>query len=209
MLSGALRPDAGTVTVDIGRRRPVPSRMPQVATAVLGRRAREQVALAGWLGGAGLGHAGTRQPGALVAVDLADHADRPARHLSGGQLRRLALAEVLVCSPRVLLLDEPTVGLDPVQRDEIRRLIVELGERCQVVLATHLVEDLAHGFDSATVLDSGTIRFDGSVDGFLGLIPDSEPVDGTLADRLTAAYRACLDEPSAVRQVADEPRPGA
>ncbi len=162
--------------------------MPQAIDALPSLRCREQVALAGWLDGLSRTAAWDAALDALRAVDLADRATDPARSLSGGQLRRLGVAEVLVAQPSVVLLDEPTVGLDPLQRQQLRQLIAELGDRCQVIVATHLVDDLATSFDTITVLAAGEIRFHGDTDAFLALARGK----GTFAERATEAYAAAI-----------------
>lgn len=186
---GALHPRRGTVRIG-GRpvRRGQVAWMPQAIQALPSLRCREQVALAGWMQGLSRTAAWQAASSALDAVDLTGKANERATSLSGGQLRRLGVAEVLVGSPSVVLLDEPTVGLDPIQRDQVRRLIAGLGDRCQIVVATHLVEDLAMAFDRVTVLAEGQIRFDGTVDAFLDLAPNG----GSSADRATAAYAASI-----------------
>jgi ABC-2 type transport system ATP-binding protein len=127
-------------------------------------------------------------------VDLAPEAGRPARSLSGGQLRRLGLAEVLVADPPVLLLDEPTVGLDPAQRRRFRSVLEQLDDGRQVIVSTHLVDDLDTSFDEVVVLSDGVIRFSGSVESFLA---GSTFGEGTR--RGEAAYAAVLEEPRADR----------
>ena len=95
-------------------------------------------------------------------MHLADVASRRMKTLSGGMVQRTMLASVIVSRPRLLLLDEPTVGLDPAQRIEFRQLVSELAEAA-VVLSTHLVEDVAVLADQVLVLDHGGERFRGTV----------------------------------------------
>ncbi len=186
---GALRPARGTVRVDGDAVRPGRvGWMPQTVEALPALRCREQVALAGWMQGLSRTAAWEAARSALDAVDLGSRADERASTLSGGQLRRLGVAEVLVAKPAVVLLDEPTVGLDPLQRDQVRTLIAGLGDRCQIVVATHLVEDLATAFDTVTVLVDGRIRFDGTVDAFL----DVGSAPGGFSERATASYAAVV-----------------
>ncbi|MCU1371647.1 MAG: transporter [Ilumatobacteraceae bacterium] len=183
---GVRRPRSGQVLVDGRRVRPgAVAWMPQTVRAMPGLRAREQVALAGWMQGSGRAAAWSAARTALEAVDLLDQADVRSVHLSGGQLRRLGIAEVLSGTPSAILLDEPTVGLDPVQRTEVLDLIGRLGQRCQVIVATHLVDDLATAFDSVGVLARGSLCFAGSVDEYL----DAGGVAGDHAQRAGAAYR--------------------
>ena len=84
--------------------------------------------------------------------------------LSGGQKRRAAIAGVLAMRPRILILDEPTAGLDPKGRDEILDLVKELHEQSKitVILVSHSMEDVANYVDRIIVMDEGRARFDGS-----------------------------------------------
>ncbi len=78
--------------------------------------------------------------------------------LSGGQTRRVALASILACRPDMLVLDEPTAGLDPATREELLRLIAELHDRGQgIVIVSHSMDDLAYLADRILVLDEGRV----------------------------------------------------
>ncbi len=99
----------------------------------------------------------------LGLVDLADIATKRVRALSGGQRRRVALAQALLGDPELLLLDEPTTGVDPQQRVSLRRVLSQAGERSTVLLSTHQTEDVAALCDRVVVLDQGRVRFDGAV----------------------------------------------
>ncbi len=98
---------------------------------------------------------------ALWAVDLAPRADMPVKRLSPDLVRRLGLAQAVVGRPRLVLLDEPTTGLDPRQRAAFREHLAELGESATVVLATRLVEDVAAVAREVLVLDGGRQVFAG------------------------------------------------
>jgi ABC-2 type transport system ATP-binding protein len=99
----------------------------------------------------------------LGLVDLADVATKRVRALSGGQRRRVALAQAMLGDPRLLLLDEPTTGVDPQQRVSLRQVLSQAGERSTVLLSTHQTEDVAALCDRVVVLDHGRVRFDGAV----------------------------------------------
>jgi len=90
--------------------------------------------------------------------------DKSPFELSGGQKRRVAIAGVLVMNPKILILDEPTAGLDPAGRDEIfsiiRRMHRELG--ITIILVSHSMEDIAEIADRVIVMNNGTIEMDGS-----------------------------------------------
>ncbi|KES08105.1 ABC transporter [Streptomyces toyocaensis] len=160
--------------------------MPQNITAAPGLTCREQVAYTGWLKGMSRTDAWTRAQDALRLVNMAEHAGQKAAKLSGGQLRRLGVASALVHDCRVLLLDEPTAGMDPAQRRVFRDVIAAAAatRRIHVLMSTHDVADLAEDADHVTVLASGRLQYDGDTAGFLSHAPYGTPA-GRLAE---AAY---------------------
>ena len=99
----------------------------------------------------------------LNLVNLEDVSTRRIRTLSGGQRRRVALAQALLGDPDLLLLDEPTTGLDPEQRVSLRQVLSQAGQRSTVLLSTHQTEDVAAVCDRVVVVDGGRVRFDGPV----------------------------------------------
>ncbi|MFE5584506.1 ATP-binding cassette domain-containing protein [Kitasatospora sp. NPDC056531] len=96
-------------------------------------------------------------------VGLGDRMKSQMKSLSGGMLRRAGIAAALVGSPPLVLLDEPTVGLDPAQRLEFRELLRSL-DNTAVVLSTHLVEDVAAICNEVAVMTAGDFTFRGSPD---------------------------------------------
>jgi ABC-2 type transport system ATP-binding protein len=99
----------------------------------------------------------------LELVDLTDVAGRKVRALSGGMRRRLGLAQALLRDPELVVLDEPTVGLDPEQRLRFRDLISRAGEDRTVLLSTHQTEDVAALCEHVVVVDQGRALFSGPV----------------------------------------------
>lgn len=118
---------------------------------------------------------------ALRLGDTSELAGRRVGRLSGGQKRRVGLSASSVGDPGLMLLDEPTTGLDPLQRSGFHEQIRTLGRDRTVILATHLLEDVAATADSVVVMHEGVVRFSGSV---------SEFTDG--ADRSVESLRAAL-----------------
>ena len=176
VLSGVLRARSGTVLLPgsdgPASRRELRSRvgiMPQAIAPVPGLTVAEQVAYAGWLAGLPAGRASRRAGEVLDQVDLAGKADAKAGKLSGGQLRRVGLAQALVAEPEVLLLDEPTAGLDPAQRLRFRSVLHSIpGDRVTVV-STHQVDDITELYDLVAVIEEGQMRFTGTPQEFLAL----------------------------------------
>ncbi|GAB3805743.1 ABC transporter ATP-binding protein [Micromonospora zhanjiangensis] len=99
---------------------------------------------------------------AVERVGLADRADSRMKTLSGGMLRRAGIAQAIVNDPQVLLLDEPTVGLDPEQRLDFRELLREIGLDSCVLVSTHLVEDVAAACTDVVLIDQGRLVWQGS-----------------------------------------------
>ena len=99
---------------------------------------------------------------AVERVDLGGQARAKLRTLSGGMLRRVGIAQAIVNEPELLLLDEPTAGLDPEQRVHFRALLRDLGRRATVVVSTHLVEDVGAACSEVALMDRGKIVFHGT-----------------------------------------------
>jgi ABC-2 type transport system ATP-binding protein len=101
---------------------------------------------------------------AIERVDLGGRARAKLRTLSGGMLRRAGIAQAIVNEPGLLLLDEPTAGLDPEQRVAFRALLRDLGGRATVIVSTHLVEDVGAACSEVALMDAGKIVFQGTPD---------------------------------------------
>ncbi|HEV3295505.1 MAG TPA: ABC transporter ATP-binding protein [Streptosporangiaceae bacterium] len=104
---------------------------------------------------------------AVERVGLGDRARARLRTLSGGMLRRAGIAQAIVNEPELLLLDEPTAGLDPEQRLEFRALLREFGQRGTVIVSTHLVEDVGAACTEVALMDQGKIVFHGTPPGLI------------------------------------------
>ncbi len=98
----------------------------------------------------------------LESVGLSAVAHRRVKQLSGGMTRRLGVAQALIHEPKVLVVDEPTVGLDPEERLRFRQLMADLGRDRAIVLSTHIVADLGSGCSDLALLDRGRVAFRGA-----------------------------------------------
>ena len=98
----------------------------------------------------------------LAQVGLEGVADRKVKKLSGGMVRRLGVAQALVHEPQVLIVDEPTVGLDPEERMRFRQVMARLGQDRTILLSTHIVADLGAGCRQIALLDDGRIVYQGA-----------------------------------------------
>ena len=99
----------------------------------------------------------------LELTGLTDVAARKIRAYSGGMKRHLGVAQALMGHPRLLIVDEPTAGLDPHERVRFRNLLVELSQERLVMLSSHITEDIAHTCSRLAILNQGQLRFDGSI----------------------------------------------
>lgn len=99
---------------------------------------------------------------AVTAVGLEDSRDVQLGHLSGGQRQRAFIAQTIVHSPQILILDEPSAGLDPRQRVRLRELLAGLAAERLVLVSTHVVEDLQQLASRILILDEGRALWQGS-----------------------------------------------
>lgn len=111
---------------------------------------------------------------AIAAVDLVEQRDLVVGNLSGGQSSRVSLAVALLGDPDVLILDEPTVGLDPVLRRDLWRLFHRFADRGKAVLVSSHVMDEADRCDRLLLMREGRIIADGTPDEIRGASPDIE-----------------------------------
>ena len=192
--ASVLQPDGGGVTVS-----GIPSNsrgtraqyrrqvgwLPQQIDVIPGFSVREQVAYAGWLKGMKRRAAWAAAGEAVCRVDLGEQMNRRVAQLSGGQQRRVGIAQVLVHDARIVLMDEPTAGLDPAQRAGFRTVTRALGEEVHVLVSTHQTEDLPDLADRVLVLSGGRLTWDGTPRELL----DRGGSQGSVTTRIEAAYR--------------------
>ncbi|GIF76137.1 ABC transporter ATP-binding protein [Asanoa siamensis] len=138
----------------------------------------------------------------LAQVGLDEQRGKRIRALSGGMRQRVALAAALVGDPALLILDEPTVGLDPEQRMRFRELFADLGEDRAVLLSTHQTEDVMSLCRTVVVLDEGRVRFDGTP---VELAAQAAGRVWTSETRATGALASWRTGTGSYRQVGDPP----
>jgi len=99
---------------------------------------------------------------ALQQVRLSDEADRQLKTYSGGMKRRVGIAQALLGDPQLLIVDEPTAGLDPEERVRLRNLLSDMAARRTVILSTHIVEDISQSCNDLAVIAHGKVLFRGT-----------------------------------------------
>lgn len=110
----------------------------------------------------------SKQPGlladAITATGLADHRARPIGQLSKGLRQRVGLAQAILHQPRLLILDEPTIGLDPTQIVEVRHLIKRLAGRSTILFSSHILSEVEALCDRVVIIINGQVRADSRLD---------------------------------------------
>lgn len=99
----------------------------------------------------------------LEVVGLTSVASRKLKTFSGGMKRRVGIAQALLNDPQLLIVDEPTAGLDPEERIRFRNLLSDLGGNRTVLLSTHIVEDIAQTCQNLAVMKNGRVIFQGTI----------------------------------------------
>jgi ABC-2 type transport system ATP-binding protein len=171
ILATLLRPTSGRVTIgsfDLGRaaqRKAVRSRLgylPQELGFYPDLTGREFLDYMGLLKHIYDRTARRRQIEALLGmVNLVEQAERQIKTYSGGMKRRLGLAQALLGDPQILVVDEPTTGLDPEERIRLRNLLTRVADNRVIVFSTHVVEDISQTCERLAVLDRGRLIFNG------------------------------------------------
>lgn len=168
--------------------------MPQSIPVLPGFSVQESVEYHAWLGKMPRKqiHAAVRR--SLEQVHLAQMANMRASTLSGGQLRRLGLAQALVRGADWLLLDEPTAGLDPRQKRSLAQLLANLRGHVNCVISTHDFDHFESLFDHVIVLHNGRLVWQGTTDDYLGLASSDSRT------RAFDAFNAVLDGQAALHE---------
>jgi ABC-2 type transport system ATP-binding protein len=167
VITGYLQPDAGTTVVGgldvLGHTREVQARigyLPENAPLYPELSVQSYLKMMANLREIPPAQQRERISDAVYATGLAEHLTRPIGELSKGYRQRVGLAQAILHQPKLLILDEPTVGLDPTQIVEIRRLIRRLAEHATVLFSSHILSEVEALCDRAIILINGLVKAD-------------------------------------------------
>lgn len=173
MLVTLLPPDHGKITVcgtDIKNRKKIRDMvgyLPQDFSMYGNMTAYEAMDYLGVLSGLDKRQRKERISTLLEKVNLGENHRTKVKAMSGGMKRRLGIAQALLDDPQVLVVDEPTAGLDPEERVRFRNILSDIADTRIVILSTHIVGDIEATCENIAVLDKGTLKFTGTVEEIL------------------------------------------
>ncbi len=209
---GLLEPTAGTAAVfgvpsgEIAARRDV-GYLPESPYFYRHLTGRELVAFYARLCGLGGAALADRVADAIALVDMSEPADRRVGTYSNGMLQRIGLAQALVHDPRLVILDEPTAGVDPAGAAAISEIILALKARGKTVLITsHLLGQIEDICDRVAILDRGRLLLEGAVGDLIGRTDRQALVIEKMPDPELAELRAWLAARGRVLEAVEQPR---
>lgn len=177
MICGILKPTSGTISfdgMDVGEEnyRSVLGYLPQDFGYYPEFTGMDFLLYMAALKGIGKAQAKRKSDELLQLVSLQDVAKKKIRTYSGGMKQRLGIAQALLNQPKILILDEPTAGLDPKERVRFRNLIEDWGKENIILLSTHIVSDIEHIADDVLMMKDGQLIYSGRWDAAKGNLED-------------------------------------
>jgi len=216
LLTQYLEPDSGTIVID---GRPIEDHpaefrrrigyLPETNPIYTDMVAGEYISFMGRLRGMSSEEIRRRTDDVVGQTAIEDVYYRPIEQLSKGYRQRVGLAQAILSEPEILILDEPTEGLDPNQRVEIRSLITALGEDRTVLLSTHVMQEVQRTCSRVVIINRGQLVADGEVDDLI----DEENAGSRVTIEIEASAdeaRIALESVAGVRsaEVLEETAPG-
>jgi len=169
VIAGLLPPSAGTVRVDGEDLADAPESfrkrigfLPETPPLYTEQTVREFLRFVGRLRGMPAAEVEARLPDVMARCQLAGREDWVIGQLSHGYRKRVGIAQAIIHKPRLVILDEPISGLDPVQIVEMRKVIRSLGQECTVLVSSHILSEIEQTCDRILVLQRGKLMFEGT-----------------------------------------------
>jgi ABC-type multidrug transport system ATPase subunit len=203
IIAGVEAADSGSLTRDglpvVGRKamrshHRATGWLPQSFSAPAGMTVRQYVGYAAWLKEVPRSRIAGAVADALECADLQQLGTRRLRQLSGGMLRRVGIAQAIVHDPAFLVLDEPSVGLDPEQRSHFHQIVGDLARDRVVLISTHLLEDVEALARDVVVIDAGSVLFSDTVQMLARRAPAPHCLDDDASDPLREGFLALVRE---------------
>lgn len=196
MMCGVLRPTSGTITfdgIDVGKEeyRDLLGYLPQNFGYYPEFCAMDFLLYMAALKGIPKVHAKEKASELLELVSLKNEAKKKIRTFSGGMKQRLGIAQAMLNNPKILILDEPTAGLDPKERIRFRNLISSMSAEKIILLSTHIVSDVEYIADKILLMKAGQMIHQGTLDEILSVIKEKVwecRVEKNKADELSEKY---------------------
>lgn len=196
MMCGVLRPTSGTISfdgIDVGEEkyRDLLGYLPQNFGYYPEFRAMDFLLYMAALKGIPKAYAKEKATELLELVSLTNEAKKKIKTFSGGMKQRLGIAQAMLNNPKILILDEPTAGLDPKERIRFRNLISSMSADKIILLSTHIVSDVEYIADEILLMKAGQLIHQGALDEIIEVIKDKIwecKVDKKKADELSEKY---------------------
>jgi ABC-2 type transport system ATP-binding protein len=213
ILAGLLLPSSGTVQVDGVDVVQAPDSLraqigylPEDAPLYLDMRVRDFVSYVGQLKGMSSAEVDARIDGVLARCGLAERAEQVISELSHGYRKRVGIAQAIIHQPKLVILDEPISGLDPLQIREIREVIVGLKADCTVLISSHILGEISQTCDRILVLKDGKMAAQGTEEELRGSMGEGGQLELSIRGTQEAVVAALNAYPhtSAVTRVRTE-----
>ncbi|KAK58248.1 ABC transporter ATP-binding protein [Staphylococcus lugdunensis] len=175
MLSTILQQSSGTIEINnisltqTKQIRKMIGYLPQDFDFYPNMKVKETLYYLGFLSGIPKANLKINVAASLEKVNLVEHQNKKVKSLSGGMKKRLGIAQAIIHNPQVLIVDEPTAGLDSEERVRLRHLLSNLAKDKIVIISTHIVSDIESTCENIAILDKGVIAYKGSIKNLIEL----------------------------------------